>query len=59
MNKPMFLARVQRSAGLTSAKEAERWSVAVVTALISDLEAKLPREITARLEGRGPTPGQA
>jgi uncharacterized protein (DUF2267 family) len=131
MDKPTFLARVQRAAGLTSAREAERWSVAVLTALshvlpdsearrhfasqlpgflksrlaeepprglvltrdaflqhlgralgvhapeaeraldavfgalreavsagqISDVEAKLPREISALLEGRGRAPG--
>ena len=52
MNKRDFLSRVQRSAGLDSPKEAERRSVAVLTALshvLPDSEAR--RHFASQLPG--------
>ncbi len=52
MNKRDFLSRVQQSAGLESTKEAERRSVAVVTALshvLPDSEAR--RHFASQLPG--------
>ena len=52
MNKPEFLSRVQRAAALPTAKEAERWSVEVVRALVhglSDSEAR--RHFASQLPG--------
>ena len=52
MNKPEFVSRVQRAAALTTAKQAERWSVEVVRALVhglSDSEAR--RHFASQLPG--------
>lgn len=52
MNKREFLARVQRSGGLESPKEAERQSVAVLTAIwhvLPDSEAR--RHFASQLPG--------
>jgi uncharacterized protein (DUF2267 family) len=63
MNKLEFLSRVQQSAGLESPKEAERQSVAVLTALshvLSDSEARrhfasqLPAFLKSRLAEERP-----
>jgi uncharacterized protein (DUF2267 family) len=52
MNKREFLSRVQEAAGLESAKEAERQSVAVVTALTHVLpDAEARRHFAAQLPG--------
>jgi uncharacterized protein (DUF2267 family) len=52
MNKRDFLARVQESAGLASAKEAERQSVAVLTALLHVLpDSEARRHFTSQLPG--------
>ncbi|HSL48007.1 MAG TPA: DUF2267 domain-containing protein [Candidatus Deferrimicrobiaceae bacterium] len=52
MNKRDFLARVQESAGLDSPKEAERQSVAVLTALLHVLpDSEARRHFTSQLPG--------
>jgi uncharacterized protein (DUF2267 family) len=52
MNKPEFLSRVQRSATLSSPKEAERWAVAVLRGLLHMLpDAEVRRHFASQLPG--------
>ncbi|HSF01944.1 MAG TPA: DUF2267 domain-containing protein, partial [Solirubrobacterales bacterium] len=52
MNKRDFLSRVQKSAGLESPREAERQSVAVLTALLHLLpDSEARRHFASQLPG--------
>lgn len=57
MNKPEFLARVQAAGELSSAKDAQRWSEAVLTALV-DLapDSETRRQFITQLPGFLKTP---
>jgi uncharacterized protein (DUF2267 family) len=57
MRKPEFLAQVKAAGGLSSAKEAERWSKAVLTALV-DLapDSETRRQFITQLPGFLKTP---
>jgi uncharacterized protein (DUF2267 family) len=57
MNKTEFLAQVQAAGALSSAKEAQRWSIAVLTALV-DLapDSETRRQFIAQLPGFLKTP---
>lgn len=57
MNKTEFLAQIQAAGALASAKEAERWSKAVLTALV-DLapDAEVRRQFITQLPGFLKTP---